>query len=526
MDVFGRTRIVPLDIPNRNQFQIYSSISRRYEHSFLFESLAGPDALAETSIMGFGPTLILRAYRDRVEVVPGEAVRDAASAERVRSICRTAARKSDGNGGGIVGGTGKSNGTAGQARVAPEGMEISTDDPFDTIRNVLAAATAGTDPDAEGAGAAKPDYRYVGGAVGMVNYDAVRAIEDVPDSNGSDPLIMEFGVYDDGILYDNKLDRPFYFYRGQSRYDSMIKAAEGGDCDSDANNNGEGGNGRARGKFRAANIRPNIDAAEFAEMVNRAKKYIHDGDIFQAVLSRRFEFDVDGDTLALYGTLRGLNPSPYMYYVRHGGRVTIGASPEMLVRVTGSEVETFPIAGTRGITGDDAENDRLAVEMLADQKELAEHTMLVDLGRNDIGRVCRFGTVHPVSLMMIKRFSHVQHMVTHLAGTISDEADMFDAFRAVFPAGTVSGAPKIRAMEIIDELESAPRGPYAGAVGYFSYNGCCDFAIAIRSIFINGQKGFVQAGAGIVYDSTPDNEFKETEYKAGAMIQALREASS
>ena len=521
MDVFGRTRIVPLDIPNRNQFQIYSSISRRYEHSFLFESLAGPDALAETSIMGFGPTLILRAYRNRVEVAPGEAVQDAASAERVRSICRTAARKGGSSGGGIVGGTGKSDGTAGQARGAPEDMEISTDDPFDTIRSVLAAA-AGTNPDAKGAGATKSDYRYVGGAVGMVNYDAVRAIEDVPDSNGSDPLVMEFGVYDDGILYDNKLDRPFYFYRGQSRYDSMIKAAKNGD----GGGNDGGGSGGARGGFRAANIRPNIDTAEFAEMVNRTKKYIHDGDIFQAVLSRRFEFDIDGDTLALYGTLRGLNPSPYMYYVRHGGRVTIGASPEMLVRVTGSEVETFPIAGTRGITGDDAEDDRLAAEMLADQKELAEHTMLVDLGRNDIGRVCRFGTVHPVSLMMIKRFSHVQHMVTHLAGTISDEADMFDAFRAVFPAGTVSGAPKIRAMEIIDELEPAPRGPYAGAVGYFSYNGCCDFAIAIRSIFINGQKGFVQAGAGIVYDSTSDNEFKETEYKAGAMIQALREASS
>jgi len=525
VDVFGRTRIVPLDIPNRNQFQIYSSISHMYEHSFLFESLAGPDALAETSIMGFGPTLILRAYRDRVKVVPGEATWDAVSAERVRSICRTAARKSDGNSGGIVGDAGKGGGTVGQARGAPEGMEISTDDPFDTIRSVLAAA-AGTDMDAEGANTAESDYRYVGGAVGMVNYDAVRAVEDVPDSNGSDPLIMEFGVYDDGILYDNKLDRPFYFYRGQSRYDSMIKAAEDGDYDSGANNNGEGGSGRARGGFRAANIRPNIDAAEFAGMVDRAKRYIHDGDIFQAVLSRRFDFDVDGDTLALYGTLRGLNPSPYMYYVRHGGRVTIGASPEMLVRVTGPKVETFPIAGTRGITGDDAEDDRLAAEMLADQKELAEHTMLVDLGRNDIGRVCRFGTVHPVSLMMIKRFSHVQHMVTHLAGTMSDEADMFDAFRAVFPAGTVSGAPKIRAMEIIDELESAPRGPYAGAVGYFSYNGCCDFAIAIRSIFINGQKGFVQAGAGIVYDSTPDNEFRETEYKAGAMIQALREASS
>lgn len=512
MDVFGRTRIVPLDIPNRNQFQIYSSISRRYEHSFLFESLAGPDALAETSIMGFGPTLILRAYRDRVEVAPGDTAHDAASEERVQSICRTAARKSGSDG--DIGGAGKSDDTAGQVRDTPEGMRIVTDDPFDTIRSVLAAA-AGEASDAKGANATESDYRYVGGAVGMVNYDAVRTIEDVPDSNGSDPLVMEFGIYDDGILYDNKLDRPFYFYRGQSRYDSMIKAA--GDNDGD----GE----RICSRFRAANVRPSVDASRFAEMVDRAKRYIHDGDIFQAVLSRRFDFDADGDTLSLYGTLRGLNPSPYMYYMRHGERVTIGASPEMLVRVTGPEVETFPIAGTRSVTGDDAEDDRLAAELLEDQKELAEHTMLVDLGRNDIGRVCRFGTVRPVSLMKIKRFSHVQHIVTHLAGTISDGADMFDAFKAVFPAGTVSGAPKIRAMEIIDELETAPRGPYAGAVGYFSYNGCCDFAIAIRSIFISGQKGFVQTGAGIVYDSTPDSEFRETEHKAGAMLQALREAS-
>ena len=198
----------------------------------------------------------------------------------------------------------------------------------------------------------------------------------------------------------------------------------------------------------------------------------------------------------------------------------------MLVRITDDKVETFPIAGTRRVTQDEEKNIQLAKELLNDEKEIAEHTMLVDLGRNDIGKVCKYGTVHPESLMKIKRFSHVQHIVTHVMGRLSPEKTMFDAFQAVFPAGTVSGAPKVRAMEIIDELEPEARGPYAGAIGYFSYNGCCDFAIAIRSIFIEGNKGFVQSGAGIVSDSIPENEFNETEHKADAMLQALRETSS
>ena len=261
-------------------------------------------------------------------------------------------------------------------------------------------------------------------------------------------------------------------------------------------------------------------------MVNKAKKYIHDGDIFQVVLSRKFAFESSGDDLTLYKTLRKLNPSPYMYHLKQNKKTIIGASPEMLVRITNDKVETFPIAGTRKITDDEEKNKRLAEELLNDEKELAEHTMLVDLGRNDIGRVCKFGTVHPESLMQIKRFSHVQHIVTHVVGNLASKNDMFDAFKAVFPAGTVSGAPKVRAMEIIDELENEARGPYAGAVGYFSYNGCCDFAIAIRSIFIEDGKGFVQSGAGIVSDSIAENEFKETEHKAGAMLQALKEASS
>jgi anthranilate synthase component 1 len=347
----------------------------------------------------------------------------------------------------------------------------------------------------------------LGGAVGVVNYDAIRLVEDIPDSHNSPQPLMEFGIYDDGILYDNLHKKLFYFYHDENRFDKLKM------------------NNDTFGDFHCSEVTPNMDEEKFSEIVNKAKKLIHDGDIFQVVLSRKFAFENSGDNLTLYKTLRKLNPSPYMYHLKQGSKTLIGASPEMLVRITDDKVETFPIAGTRKITDDEEKNKQLADELLHDEKELAEHTMLVDLGRNDIGRVCKYGTVHPESLMQIKRFSHVQHIVTHVVGNLAPENDMFDAFKAVFPAGTVSGAPKVRAMQIVDELETEARGPYAGAVGYFSYNGCCDFAIAIRSIFIDGNKGFVQSGAGIVSDSIAEYEFKETEHKAGAMLQALKEAT-
>ncbi len=214
-----------------------------------------------------------------------------------------------------------------------------------------------------------------------------------------------------------------------------------------------------------------------------------------------------------------------MYHMKMDNRTIIGSSPEMLLRVTGNVVETFPIAGTRKVTDDEAKNEERKKDMLNDEKELAEHTMLVDLGRNDIGRVCKYGSVHVEELMSVKKFSRVQHMVTHVVGELNPTYDSFDALTAVFPAGTVSGAPKVRAMEIIDELEPEARGPYAGAVGYFSFNGCCDFAIAIRTIFFDDNHGFVQTGAGIVSDAIPENEFHETKSKAAAMLNALKEAA-
>jgi len=347
----------------------------------------------------------------------------------------------------------------------------------------------------------------LGGAVGVINYDAVTLWEKIPQSHSIDMPLMEFGIYEDGILYDNKQNKSFYFYYNENRI-NKIKLSENKFDD-----------------FHVSEISVNLDKSKFIKIVDQAKKYIHDGDIFQVVLSRRFNFEANGDYLKVYKILRSMNPSPYLYHMKMNDRTIIGASPEMLLRVTGDVVETFPIAGTRKITDDETQNEQLKQEMLNDEKELAEHTMLVDLGRNDIGRVCKYGSVHVEELMEVKRFSHVQHMVTHVVGNLDKKYDMFDAFKAVFPAGTVSGAPKVRAMEIIDEQEPHSRGAYAGAVGYFSFNGCCDFAIAIRSIFFDGSKGFVQAGAGIVSDSIPENELKETEHKANAMILALKEAS-
>ena len=448
--VFGQPstpKIISLSLDG-NQFEIYNKISRNYSHSFLFESLTGPEELAETSIMGFDPEFIVKGYHDRVTIESRDG-----SLETIR-----------------------------------------TSDPLNKIKELVLKTSDQT-------------YRYLGGAVGNINYDAIRLWENIPKSHPTDEPIMEFGIYTDGILFDNRQKKSLYFYYENNRVEE-IKSSE-----------------PSFEKFTISEISSNMNEEKFTDIVEKAKKYIYDGDIFQVVLSRKFSFEASGDYLKVYEKLRALNPSPYLYHLKMNQKVIIGSSPEMLIRVTDDQVETFPIAGTRKITENEEKNDEMMKELINDEKELAEHTMLVDLGRNDIGRVCDYGTVRVKELMEVKRFSHVQHMVTHVIGKLSKKFDMYDAFRAVFPAGTVSGAPKVRAMEIIDELEPDSRGPYAGAVGYFSFNGCCDFAIAIRSIFADGKSGFVQAGAGIVFDSIPKNELDETEHKANAMITALKEAS-
>jgi anthranilate synthase component 1 len=273
-------------------------------------------------------------------------------------------------------------------------------------------------------------------------------------------------------------------------------------------------------------LRSNVTKEQFIDNVNKAKTYIRAGDIFQVVLSQRFEIETDVSPLQVYRVLRTLNPSPYMYVLKMDDETIVGTSPELLVRVEDERVETRPIAGTRPRGKTEAEDLALERELLADEKERAEHLMLVDLGRNDIGRVSEFGTVKCDSFMQIERYSHVMHIVSNVSGQLAHDKDFFDAFLSCLPAGTVSGAPKLRAMEIIAELENEARGAYAGAIGYLGFSGNLDTCITIRTIIFKNGKAYVQAGAGIVWDSVPENEYQETVNKAKGMLKAIRTAEA
>jgi len=263
------------------------------------------------------------------------------------------------------------------------------------------------------------------------------------------------------------------------------------------------------------------DREGYQEMVRKAKEHIMAGDIFQVVLARKISVPFHGDPLAIYRRIRSINPSPYLYYLNFGDEAIVGSSPEMLVKVQRGVVQTVPIAGTRTRGKDPAEDSRLSEELLSDEKERAEHLMLVDLARNDIGRVSTFGSVSVPEFMEIEKFSHVQHIVSRVCGTVAEGKDRFDALASCFPAGTVSGAPKIRAMQIIADLEPSPRGLYAGAVGYCGFDDLLEFAIAIRTVRVKGGLAEFSTGAGIVADSVPEREFEETVQKARAMVSAV-----
>lgn len=273
-------------------------------------------------------------------------------------------------------------------------------------------------------------------------------------------------------------------------------------------------------------IRSNITKDKFIANVEAAKEYIRAGDIFQVVLSQRFEIETEVEPLQVYRILRTMNPSPYMYVLKLDEEVIVGTSPELLVRVEDERVETRPIAGTRPRGATPQEDEALERDLLADEKERAEHLMLVDLGRNDLGRVSQFGTVKCDTFMEIERYSHVMHIVSNVTGKIREDRDFFDAFLSCMPAGTVSGAPKLRAMEIIAELENEVRGSYAGAIGYLGFSGNLDTCITIRTIVFKHGKAYVQAGAGIVWDSVPEKEYEETENKAKGMLKAIRTAEA
>ena len=273
--------------------------------------------------------------------------------------------------------------------------------------------------------------------------------------------------------------------------------------------------------LQISDLSSNVLKKDFEDAVRKAKEYITAGDVIQVVLSQRFSGEISGEDFSLYRNLRSVNPSPYMFYLNFGDIRLIGASPEILVRLTNGKIELRPIAGTRPRGATPEQDNALEKDLLDDPKERAEHIMLVDLGRNDVGKVAAPGSVAVPRLMEIERYSHVMHIVSRIEGVLKPQADCFDLFMSTFPAGTVSGAPKIRAMEIISELESSPRGPYAGAVGYFGFNGNMDFCITIRTISILNNRLSIQVGAGIVYDSSPENEYEETLRKAGAMFKAI-----
>ena len=442
-------------------------------HTFLLESVEGGERIARYSFVGGSPQSVFRATGRRVEIECG-----------------------------------------GKSEV------LENVDPLDEVKKRMAGFKPVPDP-------ALP--RFYGGMVGYIGYDAIAQFEPrvklaKTDDLGWPDMILIFldtliifdhvrhtlkvvanaQVGDDpDAAYDAAVARIDEFCRvlAQPVAHTLVDARETG---------------------AELVARSNITKQQFVDSVLKGKEYIRAGDIIQVVLSQRFEVDYDGDPLQVYRAVRSVNPSPYMYCLEFGGRSVVGSSPEVHVRCEDGKVELRPIAGTRPRAADETEDNRLAKELMADPKERAEHIMLVDLARNDLGRVCDFGTVRVPELMVIERYSHVMHIVSDVVGQMSKEHDAYDLMKATFPAGTVSGAPKIRAMEIIGELEPTRRGPYAGAIGYFGFGGNLDSCITIRTALLDGKKAYVQAGAGIVADSVPETEFEETCNKARAMLSAIR----
>ncbi|MFC1517299.1 anthranilate synthase component I [Candidatus Margulisiibacteriota bacterium] len=371
---------------------------------------------------------------------------------------------------------------------------------------------------------------FHGGAVGYFSYDSVRCIENIPCKNKDDlkfPL-AQFLLTDTVLVFDHvkhkilvisnaliKNDPKKAYAKAKKKIDNLIQKLK---RPLPAKKILE-----TTGTIDSKKISSNFEPEGFHNIVRKAKEYIKAGDIFQVVLSQRFEKEYKGDPFKIYRQLRSINPSPYMFYLKFGKTRVIGSSPEILVRLEGRKATVRPIAGTRRRGRTPPEDLALEKDLLSDKKELAEHIMLVDLGRNDLGRVCYPGSVKTNELKSIERYSHVMHIVSNVEGRLLDYKDGFDLLKATFPAGTVSGAPKIRAMEIIDELEPARRGLYAGSVGYFDFSGNLDSCITIRTIIVKDNRAYVQSGAGIVADSDPRREYEETINKAMAMLKCLGE---
>ncbi len=439
--------------------------------SFLLESIEGGEKWGRYSFLGSSPSLIVRSRGSMVEIIE--------------------------------------NGLT---------TTLTCDDPLACIRDVLARFSP---VEVEGL------PRFFGGAVGYLGYDMVRHFERLPTDKPAliDAWDSYFLVTDTIVIFDTMRQKI------QVVSNAHVDGATSPDeayCEATAKI--EAIIRRLRTPLptettppsgRRVELRSNVERPEFEAAVEKAKEYVRAGDIIQVVLSQRFSGELTASPLDIYRALRTLNPSPYMFFLRLDDTVIAGASPEVMVRKEGTHVALRPIAGTRPRGATPEEDARLAEELLADPKERAEHVMLVDLGRNDLGRVCTTGTVNVTELMVIERYSHVMHIVSNVQGELEGQRDAFDLVRATFPAGTLSGAPKVRAMQIIDELEPVRREIYGGAVGYFSFSGNMDLAIAIRTLVIKDGTVHLQAGAGLVADSDPAAEWQETVNKGMAVMKAI-----
>jgi anthranilate synthase component 1 len=410
------------------------------------------------------------------------------------------------------------------ARFDPDAFEPQADDPLTALRALLAESRIDLPDDLPQAAA---------GLFGYLGYDMIRLVEHLPDVNPDplglpDALLMRPSVVAvlDGVKGEVTVVSPAWVQDGLSARAAYAQAAE---RVMDAVRDLERALPQAsRDLGDAAELGEpvsNFAHEAYLSAVEKAKEYIRAGDIFQVVPSQRWTQDFPLPPFALYRSLRRTNPSPFMFYFNFGGFQVIGASPEILVRVFGNEVTIRPIAGTRPRGATPAEDKALEADLLADQKELAEHLMLLDLGRNDTGKVSKIGTVRPTEKFIIERYSHVMHIVSNVVGELSEDQDALSALLAGLPAGTVSGAPKVRAMEIIDELEPEKRGVYGGGVGYFSAGGDMDMCIALRTALVKDRKLYIQAGGGVVYDSDPEAEYQETVHKSNAIRRAAADAA-
>jgi anthranilate synthase component 1 len=452
----------------------FRAISARSRRAFLLESVAGGERLARYSFLGRDPVSTLEARPE-----------------------------------GIV-----EDGPDGPRTVAPLGGDAL----LEAVRARVGASASDV-----------PDLpRFTGGAVGYLTYDAVRLFEKIPARHGvgTQPL-ASFSFYRSLVAFDHARQRLILIADVEAGRKSEFARAQdvldGLQADLTA---APAAVSRRPGTASTTAGSTLGDSEAFLAGVARAREHIAAGDIFQVVLSRQHTAGCDADAFDVYRALRMVNPSPYMYFLKDGDSTIAGASPEMLARVENGRVETRPLAGTRPRGADRDADERLEQALRADEKERAEHLMLVDLGRNDLGRVCRFGSIAVPELLAVERYSHVMHLVSSVTGELAPGRDALDALVATFPAGTLSGAPKIRAMELIDAIEPAARGLYGGALGYLDLRGNLDFCIAIRTLVMQAGRVTLQAGAGIVADSDPRAELAETEAKAGAMREAIRLAGA